>query len=105
LKKVYPISTASGRLVGFTHDDIDWDSVSQLEHHGDAERLVANYGGLSIGNYQDGIARVNWMLYPDGRYFADEDGFGMEDNDEVNISAYIDTECRVVVKFQPYFRN
>ena len=40
------------------------------------------------------------MLYPDGRYFADEDGFGMEDNDEVNISAYIDTQCRVVVKFQ-----
>ncbi len=27
-------------------------------------------------------------------------GFGMEDNDEVNISAYIDTECRVLVKFQ-----
>jgi len=40
------------------------------------------------------------MLYPDGRYFADEDGFGMEDNDEVNIAAYIDTRCRVVVKFQ-----
>lgn len=40
------------------------------------------------------------MLYSDGRYFADEDGFGMEDNDEVNISAYIDTQCRVVVKFQ-----
>ena len=46
------------------------------------------------------IAYVSWMLYPDGRYFADEDGFGMEDNDEVNISAYIDTQCRVVVKFQ-----
>lgn len=40
------------------------------------------------------------MLYPDGRYFADGDGFGMEDNDEVNIDAYIDTECRVLVKFQ-----
>ena len=40
------------------------------------------------------------MLYPDGRYFADEYGFGREDNDEVNIYAYIDTECRVLVKFQ-----
>lgn len=100
LKIIYPISEANGKLVGFTHDDIDWDSVNQLEHNGDAERLVADYGGLSIGDYQDGIAHVNWMLYPDGRYFADEDGFGMEDNDEVNISAYIDTQCRVVVKFQ-----
>ena len=100
LKKVYPISEANGKLVGFTHDDIDWDNVNQLEHNGDAERLVADYGGLSIEGYQDGIARVDWMLYPDGRYFADEDGFGMEDNDEVNITAYIDTQCRVVVKFQ-----
>lgn len=100
LKIVYPISEANGKLVGFTHDDIDWDSVNKLEHNGDAERLVADYGGLSIGDYQDGIARVDWMLYPDGRYFADEDGFGMEDNDEVNITAYIDTQCRVVVKFQ-----
>lgn len=100
LKKVYPISEANGKLVGFTQDDIDWDNVNQLEHNGDAKRLVANYRGLSFGDYQDGIARVDWMLYPDGRYFADEDGFGMEDNAAVNISAYIDTQCRVVVKFQ-----
>lgn len=100
IKKVYPISEPDGKLVAFTHDDIDWDNVNQLEHNGDAKRLVANYGGLSIGNYQDGLAYVSWMLYPDGRYFADEDGFGMEDNDEVNIAAYIDTQCRVVVKFQ-----
>ena len=100
LKKVYPISEPNGHLVGLTLDDIDWDNVNQLEHNYDAKRLVADYGGLSIGDYQDGIAYVSWMLYPDGRYFADEDGFGMEDNDEVNIGAYIDTQCRVVVKFQ-----
>ena len=100
IRKVYPISEPNGQLVGFTLDDIDWDNVNQLEHNYDAKRLVADYGGLSIGDYHDGIAYVGWMLYPDGRYFADEDGFGMEDNDEVNISAYIDTQCRVVVKFQ-----
>ena len=100
IKKVYPISEANGKLVGFTSDDIDWDNVNQLEHNADAKRLVADYGGLCIEDYQDGVARVDWMLYPDGRYFADEDGFGMEDNDEVNISAYINTECKVLVKFQ-----
>lgn len=100
IKKVYPISEPNGQLVGFTLDDIEWDNVNQLEHNYDAKRLVADYGGLSIGDYQDGLARVDWMLYPDGRYFADEDGFGMEDNDEVNITAYIDTQCRIVVKFQ-----
>lgn len=99
LKKAYPISKADGTLIGFTKDDIDWNNVSQLEHNGDAYRLQACYY-FGIEDYKDGVACVNWMLYPDGRYFADEDGFGMEDNDEVNICAYIDTKCRVVVKFQ-----
>ena len=100
LKKAYALSAANGYLVGFTKDDIEWDNVDKLEHNGDAKRLVADYGGLGIDDYRDGIACVHWMLYPDGRYFADEYGFGMEDNDEVNIYAYIDTECRVLVKFQ-----
>lgn len=99
LKKAYPITAADGTLVGFTKDDIDWDNVSQLEHNGDAYRLQACYY-FGIEDYKDGLARVDWMLYPDGRYFADEDGFGMEDNDEVNVYAYIDTECRVVKKFR-----
>ena len=99
LKKAYTISEADGSLVAFTKDDIDWDNVSQLEHNGDAYSLQACYY-FGIEDYKDGLARVNWMLYPDGRYFADEDGFGMEDNDEINIYAYIDTECRVLVKFQ-----
>lgn len=99
LKKVYPITASDGTLVGFTQDDIEWDNVNQLENNGDARRRKACYS-FGIGDYRDGVACVNWMLYPDGRYFADEYGFGMEDNDEVNVSAYIDTECRVLVKFQ-----
>ena len=99
-KKVYPISTPDGRLVGFSHDDIDWDNVNQLEHNVNARRLVANYADLGFSDYQDGIARVDWMLYPNGRYFADGDGFGREDNEAVIISAYINTECRVVGKFK-----
>lgn len=98
-KKAYPIADANGKLVGFTLDDIDWDNVNQLENNGDAKRLQTSYA-FSVTDYKDGIARVNWMLYPDGRYFADEYGFGMEDNKEVNVSAYIDTQCRVLVKFQ-----
>lgn len=99
LKKAYAISDAQGNLVGFTKADIDWDNVSKLEHNGSAYSLQRRYY-FGIGDYTNGIARVNWMLYPDGCYFADSDGFGMEDNDEVNVSAYIDTECRVLVKFQ-----
>lgn len=100
LQKAYNILDSMGHILSFSHDDIDWDSVNQLEHKSSADRLEARYY-FGIGAYKDGLARVDWMLYPDGRYFADADGFGMEDNDEVNIHAYIDTECRVVKKFRP----
>ena len=99
LGRSYPIAAPDGTLVGFTQDDIEWENVNQLEHNYDAKRLQACYS-FGIGDFSDGVACVNWMLYPDGRYFGDEDGFGMEDNDEVNVSAYIDTECHVLVKFQ-----
>ena len=99
LKKAYKISDSNGKLVGFTKDDIDWENVERLEHNADAYRLQSSYY-FGINDYKDGLARVDWTLYPDGRYFADETGFGMEDNDEVNVYAYIDTECRVVVKFK-----
>lgn len=99
LKTIYPLVNPHGVLIGFTHNDIDWESVNKLEHNGDAMDLVVRYA-FGLGAYRDGVARFDWMLYPDGQYFADESGFGMEDNDEVNVSAYIDKECRVLVKFQ-----
>jgi hypothetical protein len=43
---------------------------------------------------------VQWQLNPDGRYYMDDDGFGMTDDEEINIYGIIDTEGRVVVKFQ-----
>ena len=41
------------------------------------------------------------MLYPDGRYFADEDGYGMEDNDEVKVYCVLDENLEVVRPFAP----
>ena len=98
LQKAYTVVDNDGSLVSFTKDDIDWDSVGELENNHNAYSLKACYY-FGIGEYKDGKACVHWMLYPDGRYFADEDGFGMKDNDEVNVCGVIDTECRVVVKF------
>jgi hypothetical protein len=42
--------------------------------------------------------------YSDEEYFADEDGFGVEPNAEVNVYAYIDENCRVLVPFT-YMEN
>ena len=92
---VYP----DGELAGFTADDIDMESISKTRRDYDAKRLTVSYR-LEAERYKDGVAMVSWMLHPDGSYFADEDGFGRQDDEEVWAYAYIDTDCRVLVKFQ-----
>ena len=44
---------------------------------------------------------ISWTLYPDGRYFEDEDGFGAEKCHEGIIYAIIDTDLNFVEPFRP----
>ena len=47
-----------------------------------------------------GVAEVLWQLNPDGRYYMDEDGFGMTSDEEITVYGFIDSEMNVLVKFQ-----
>lgn len=61
---------------------------------------MANYY-FGVNPFKDGVAYVQWTLQPDGRYYADSDGFGMTDDDEINVYAFIDKKAHVLVPFQP----
>lgn len=61
---------------------------------------MANYY-FGVNPFRDGVAYVQWTLQPDGRYYADSDGFGMTDDDEVNVYAFIDKKAHILVPFQP----
>lgn len=91
---VYP----DGKVVGFKADDFDMESIRQTGYAHVVERMTVDYL-LDVGEFKDGKAVVTWMLHPDGSYYADEDGFGRTDADEVCIYAVIDTHCQVVQKF------
>ena len=52
------------------------------------------------GDSKNGVARVDWQLNPDGRYYMDDDGFGMTDDEEIEIYGFIDTKGNVLVKFK-----
>ena len=41
------------------------------------------------------------MLYPAGQYFADSDGFGMDDNDEEEVYAIMNTNLELIEPFRP----
>lgn len=56
---------------------------------------------FGIEDYKNGVALVVWTLQPDGCYYADSDGFGITDDDEIKIYAYIDKEGHILVPFQP----
>ena len=101
--KIRKLSTANGNLL-VDDSDIDYDAIAQESENGigNAQSKVIRYAGLNRWDgFKDGLCAISWMLYPDGRYFADEDGFGMEDNDEEEVYAIIDTGLNIVEPFRP----
>ena len=54
---------------------------------------------FSIGPYRGGKACVRWVMQPDGRYFEDEDGFGAEHCEEVEMFSFLDEEGRFTEPF------
>ena len=53
-----------------------------------------------IRGFRNGVAEVSWQLNPDGRYYMDDDGFGMTNDEEITIYGFIDQNANVVVKFR-----
>ena len=101
--KIRKLSTTDGELL-VNDDDIDYDAIVKLCENGigNARTKAIRYAGINRWDgFKDGLCAISWMLYPDGRYFADSDGFGMEDNDEEEVYAIIDTNLDVVKPFRP----
>lgn len=101
--KIRKLSTTDGELL-VDDDDIDYDAIVRLCENGigNARAKAIRYAGINRWDgFKDGLCAISWMLYPDGRYFADSDGFGMEDNDEEEVYAIIDTNLNIVEPFRP----
>ena len=101
--KIHKLSTIDGELL-VDDDDINFDAIVKLCENGigNARAKAIRYAGINRWDgFKDGLCAISWMLYPDGRYFADSDGFGMEDNDEEVVYAIIDTDLNIVEPFRP----
>lgn len=97
--KARQISTP-GIVVGFSDEDIDFATVDKSPHGYTARSRRMDF--TPVGWYdrcKNGLIVLVWILYPEGRYFADEDGFGMEDNDEEKIYCVINDNLEVVRPF------
>lgn len=95
----WEIRTRNESIVLWDRNDVDYMSLKDEEYNGNAYLMRAPYN-LDIGRYIDGRTYVSWMLYPDGMYFADGEGYGMKDNDELTVYAVMDDECRLLHPFR-----
>lgn len=82
-------------------DDIDWDSLNGLPEECIERAKTLDFHFPSfIRTYKNGVAEVSWQLNPDGRYYMDDDGFGMTDDEEVTIYGFVNKTGKVLVKFR-----
>ena len=82
--------------------DIDYGSIRRsLSHTADVDRKVASYWFGRYDDFRGGITALVWTVYPEGRYFADEDGFGADDNEEEKVYCVINTDLEIIVPFRP----
>lgn len=101
-KEAWELLAANGRFSFWDASAVEIASAFNLPYRAqrNAVELIAPYH-FGINEFKDGVAYVSWTLQPDGRYNADEDGFGMEDDDEINFYAFIDTQANILIPFQP----
>lgn len=100
-KTAFEFMSHSQYLLTVEADDIDWDSLKKLpESIIDNARTQFAMFPTFVGSFHNGVACVRWQLNPDGRYYMDDDGFGMTDDEEVEIYGYINKDGKVVGKFR-----
>ena len=95
---------SSGNCLLVDDCDIDYDAIEKECTNGihNAKNKTIRYAKLNRWDgFKDGLCAISWMLYPDGQYFADSDGFGMKDNDEEEVYAIVDTNIDIIEPFRP----
>ena len=105
-KKAFEVMTGTQILMLAEADDIDWDSLANLPE--DAIITAQMYSFMYpsfVTSFHNGVSLVTWQLNPDGRYYMDDDGYGMTNDLEVEIYGFIDKGANVIVKFQAVGEN
>ena len=60
-------------------------------------RYEADFYSLDNGNYL-----MIWLIQPDGMYWADEDGFGIEDDLPIQLYSIVDSNGNFIQAFELY---
>lgn len=100
-RRAYEFMNWNAHLVGVEDNDIDWDTIRDVpEKYIDRIKTRNALFPSFIYRFKNGVAEVKWQINPDGRYWMDDDGYGMTPDEEYNLYGFINTEGKVVVPFR-----
>ena len=88
-------------------DFLDFPGVVEGPWRGKLVRSSAprvNFVARGYG-FKHGFALFSWMVQPDGRYDADEDGYGADSEDEIVLYSYMDKNGSFVTPFADFKYN
>lgn len=82
---------------------IDFESIhDRLEHGYNADSKQVGFWLERVTAMKDGFCAMAWTIYPEGRWFEDEDGYGAEPNENAEIAyCIISSSPAIVIPFQP----
>lgn len=110
-KEFYVANTKTGKVRKFVDkmgnvlidmNDIDMETIKRECSNGfdNAQCKRTVYANMNRWDgFKNGLCALTWTLYPDGRYFEDEDGFGAEHCNEETVYAIINTNLEIVKPF------
>lgn len=93
-----------GEVKFLTEADIEPSAMRLIKHQCPYLAFKAHYR-FWVFPFTGSKAAVEWTVRPDGSYYADSDGFGMTDDEEITLHGFIDTNGRPIGKFRLYRRK
>lgn len=93
-----------GEVKFLTEADIEPSTLRLIKHQCPYLAFKARYR-FWVFPFTGSKAAVEWTVRPDGSYYADSDGFGMTDDEEITLHGFIDTNGRPIGRFRLYRRK
>ena len=96
----YPIVDEEGNFVNFP--GIENEYLLKPYYKGDSIAPTIGFRTEFIRDEETGKLMVHWQVQPDGWYWADEDGFGAENDLEIVLYAYLTEDGKFEAPFRIY---
>ena len=94
------ITDKKGRFVGFPGIVKEKEWTSHLTEEGCLDPVIRYR--TDFVKFDDHSYMILWEVQPDGRYWADEDGFGMTSDEEICLYALLDLDGNYIGPFRVY---